>query len=396
MRRARKKPYFELTPVPFIRHAIFEAFNKVETTSDNWANEGPTMTMQVNVAAERSAIFPALWRNRALITLVAAHFIAVYTLCMAVGVEFGSGMTVTLLNLLKIQVPFFLVTLLFWRFGWMVCLVRPRRPIQFFINDLKSIIFDRDRIFCGAFAFLAMCLFAGPFTVAKELIPVVQPFAWDETFANLDRALHFGYDPWRLIWPITGTPYVTTAINVAYHMWLVLVYFVIFVACFNVSGHNKHRTYLLADITCWIVGGNILAMLFSSVGPVYYEALGLGTDFRPLFEELRAFNEISPVWALPLHEILWEGYTNDGPIKGISAMPSMHVASTVMMTIYAFSVHRIWGWIMTAFATVIVIGSVQLGWHYAVDGYVSIVLALCCYWVARKVIQAMTRAEEAA
>ena len=317
----------------------------------------------------------------------------IYAICLMLGRDFGSGTASTLINLLQLQVPLFLIILFFWRFGWMVVKVRPRRPIQWFIADLKDIIFDRDRMFCGAFAFVTMCLFAGTFTVAKDLIPVIHPFAWDESFAAWDRALHFGQDPWRLIWPVTGTPHITTAINAAYHLWLMLAYFLIFVACFNVSRHDKHRTYLLADVTCWIVGGNILATIFSSVGPVYYETMGYGSDFRPLMDELYAFNEVSPVWALPLQEMLIDGYMNDGPVKGISAMPSMHVASTVMMTLYAFSVSRIWGGIMTVFATIILVGSVQLGWHYAIDGYVSIFLALGIYWLARRVISALSFAE---
>ena len=354
------------------------------------------MTMQVNVSAKGSAMGPALWRNRALITLVALHFAAVYAICAFLGRDFGSGTASTLINLLKLQVPLFLIVLFFWRFGWMIVKIRPRRPIQWFLNDLKEIVFDRERVFCGAFAFLAMCIFAGSFTVAKDLIPVIHPFSWDETFATWDRALHFGHDPWRVIWPMTGTPIITTAINAAYHLWLILAYFLIFVACFNASKHNKHRTYLLADVTCWIIAGNILATIFSSVGPVYYEAMGYGRDFQPLMDKLYAFNEISPVWALSVQEMLIDGYMNDGPVKGISAMPSMHVASTVMMTLYAFSVSRIWGWVMTAFTAVILVGSVQLGWHYAIDGYVSIVVALGCYWVARKVVTALSRAEEAA
>ncbi len=353
------------------------------------------MTMQTDVLAGRSAIGPALWRNRALIALVAAHFAAVYAACLLLGREFGSGTASTLINLLQLQVPLFLIFLFFWRFGWMALKVRPKRPISWFINDLKEIVFDRDRIFSGAIAFGTMCLFAGSFTVGKDLIPLINPFSWDPTFAAWDRALHLGNDPWRLIWPITGTPQITTAINAAYHLWLMLAYFLIFVACFNVSRHDKHRTYLLADVTCWIVAGNILATIFSSVGPVYYEALGYGEQFKPLMDQLYAFNEISPVWALPLQEMLIDGYMNDGPVKGISAMPSMHVASTVTMTLYAFSVSRVYGWIMTAFASVILLGSVQLGWHYAIDGYVSIFLALGCYWLARRVVRHLSKAEAA-
>ncbi|KRS17286.1 phosphatase PAP2 family protein [Roseovarius indicus] len=346
------------------------------------------MTMQTDILAGRSAIGPALWRNRLLIGLVALHFLGVYAACLILGYPFGSGTASTLISLLQVQVPLFLVILLFWRFGWMVAVVRPKRPTAWFANDLREILLDRDRMFTGAFAFLAMCLFAGSFTVGKDLIPHINPFSWDPYFAWLDRTLHGGTDPWQLLFRLTGTPAITTAINAAYHLWLMLAYFMIFVACFNVSRHDKHRTYLVSDLLCWTIGGNILATLFASVGPVYYAAFGYGPDFTPLMDTLRGFNEISPVWALDVQEMLLHGYMNDGPLKGISAMPSMHVASTVTMTIYAFTVSRVIGWMMVGFATLILMGSVQLGWHYAIDGYLSIALSLACWAIARRLVRA--------
>ena len=35
-----------------------------------------------------------------------------------------------------------------------------------------------------------------------------------------------------------------------------------------------------------------------------------------------------------------------------------------------------------AYAGVILLGSVHLGWHYAVDGYAAIGIALACWWIA--------------
>jgi hypothetical protein len=69
------------------------------------------MTMQADVLAGRSAIGPALWRNRALIALVAAHFTGVYIACLLLGRTFGSGTATTLINLLQLQVPLFLILL---------------------------------------------------------------------------------------------------------------------------------------------------------------------------------------------------------------------------------------------------------------------------------------------
>ena len=105
------------------------------------------MTMQTDILAGGSAIGPALWRIRLLIGLVALHFLGIYAACLLLGHPFGSGTAGTLISLLQLQVPLFLVILLFWRFGWMIVKVRPRRPITWFANDLKDTLLDRDRIF---------------------------------------------------------------------------------------------------------------------------------------------------------------------------------------------------------------------------------------------------------
>ena len=135
----------------------------------------------------------------------------------------------------------------------------------------------------------------------------------------------------------------------------------------------------------WIVGGTILATIFSSVGPVYFQAFGFGDTFAEQMQKLAEFNEISPVWALEVQQLLLDNYRTDGPVKGISAMPSMHVASSALLAIFGFSYSRVVGWAMTVFAGLILIGSVHLGWHYAIDGYFSIALAGFCWWAAKAI-----------
>jgi hypothetical protein len=62
----------------------------------------------------------------------------------------------------------------------------------------------------------------------------------------------------------------------------------------------------------------------------------------------------------------------------------MHVAVSVLMTLYAYRHARWAGRIFLAFTTVIMIGSVALAWHYAVDGYVGAAVALACWQIARR------------
>ena len=77
---------------------------------------------------------------------------------------------------------------------------------------------------------------------------------------------------------------------------------------------------------------------------------------------------------------------------GISAAPSMHVASTWMIArmaqCYGLGA-AIAGW---SFFGIIFVGSIYLGWHYAIDGYISIISIvlrrLAGWWLNRPRVKA--------
>lgn len=76
--------------------------------------------------------------------------------------------------------------------------------------------------------------------------------------------------------------------------------------------------------------------------------------------------------------------TMDDPlmISGISAMPSMHVAIAVLFALWLQSYRNTWltitGW---AYASVIYLSSIHLGWHYATDGPVSAAFVASVWWL---------------
>ena len=62
-------------------------------------------------------------------------------------------------------------------------------------------------------------------------------------------------------------------------------------------------------------------------------------------------------------------------------MPSMHNATALLFVLASAGRPR---WVRVALGVhcaLIFIGSVHLGWHYAVDGYASMALALGLWWV---------------
>ncbi len=64
---------------------------------------------------------------------------------------------------------------------------------------------------------------------------------------------------------------------------------------------------------------------------------------------------------------------------GISAMPSLHNAMAVLFACAAWHANRRMGWLFSGYAVLIWIGSIHLGWHYAIDGIVAAVLTIAIW-----------------
>jgi hypothetical protein len=73
-------------------------------------------------------------------------------------------------------------------------------------------------------------------------------------------------------------------------------------------------------------------------------------------------------------------------IEGIAAMPSVHVALPVLYALAAWKLHRRLGILFGAYALLIFLGSVHLGWHYAVDGYVTLLIVPMVWWLSGKAL----------
>lgn len=320
-----------------------------------------------------------LKKNGLLIGLVLAHFILAILVGAVTGAPFDPGMAQTLAMLFSVLLPWFVVILVVWHLIQMAIYVRPEKPIAQFLADMKNLIGDAERMANGALSLLLITLFIGTFSYFKSIVPFLNPFQWDVKFAELDRLIHFGFDPYTLLAPVFASPLATTILNALYHLWFFMVYFIVFLASFSSRKSQSGSIFLLAFVLTFAIGGNLLATVFSSAGPVYYERLGYGGDFTPLMEMLNGFNETMPVWALSVQEALWQSHTNGGPISGISAMPSMHVASTTLLALYGFRYARWAGVLLGLFAVSIMVGSVHLGWHYAIDGYFGAALAVICW-----------------
>ncbi len=214
----------------------------------------------------------------------------------------------------------------------------------------------------------------------------INPNTWDAAFAALEAKLHFGMQPWELLQPLLGHPAVTFILSLNYSIWFLAMWSFTVYFAFMTGGSQLRTRYFLTFLGTWVFAGNLLAMIFSTGGPCYYARLGIAPDpFSGLMAYLRHANGIYPVWSLEIQDLLWNGHVNDVPLSMISAMPSLHNAAALLFVLAAYRINRILGHVLALHAALIFLGSIHLGWHYAVDSYLSWAIVLGIWWLSKPI-----------
>jgi hypothetical protein len=269
-------------------------------------------------------------------------------------------------------------------------------PIAAIVGDIRA-RWCRD---CFASLFWPPLLFAflmASFNAYKQMVLPIAGFRFDHALAAADRALFLGHDPWRVTHAIFGSPQATLFIDHAYHGWFApMAVGVVLCAWLPASTYRLRAQYLLSYIAVWIGIGSLLAFLLPSAGPCFYnELVGPAPSFDGLMRRLADLQAASggKFTAFNSQAMLLEarGSTHLSIGGGISAMPSVHNGLAVLFAIAAFNINRIVGWLFAAYALLIWIGSIHLGWHYALDGIVSVVLTLFIWRAMGKVADWLDR-----
>jgi membrane-associated phospholipid phosphatase len=231
--------------------------------------------------------------------------------------------------------------------------------------------------------FTILSLFFAVFTSMKSAIPKIVPFYADPYVLAADRVLH-GTDPWRIIQPFTGHPFITLALDYSYGLWLGQFLLAIAFSTFMLRNDGLRRQFLVSTVLAWTILGSLLATLFSSVGPCFYKDF-FGPDvYGPLLGYLKGVQSNYHLFAMDAQAMLFRSYqtSETGLATGISAFPSMHVACSALCALFFSRINRWLGFANWTLTILVMVASVQLAWHYAIDGYVSLILVLLIWKLA--------------
>jgi len=224
----------------------------------------------------------------------------------------------------------------------------------------------------------------------KVAIPEVRPFSLDVLFMDIDRIVHFGVHPWIALQPLLGNPVMTQFIDLVYYLWFPAVWMTFIWQALHGSRDELRSQFVLAFGLCWILLGTVAATLLSSAGPIFFAEIAQGPDpYEPLMAYLREVNAETPLGTFRTREALWNTYVGlPSDVAGISAMPSLHIAMVVLMTLLGFRVRPGLGIAFSVFGAFIFIGSIHLAWHYAIDGYVAAIGTILIWklsgWIVRR------------
>ena len=278
--------------------------------------------------------------------------------------------------------------------------VRPKdSPARSIYDALRKGPMADENLLRGLLGYVALILSIPLFVKLKTMIPVFHPFAYDASFEALDRVLHFGQQPWELLQSFLGHPWMTLVIHRLYYFWFPAILLTYYWQIFSRKDPVLRQQFVLSFIACWIVIGVVMATALSSAGPIYYGEVvpEAGHVYNDAMNYLLGVDEQSKMIMFDIRYLLWGSYTGeitDGKLRGISAMPSMHVSIAFLLMLFGLRLNKWFAIGYTTFFVLIFLGSIHLLWHYAVDGYVSIIVTFAIWKVAGYISKRSVRAAE--
>jgi hypothetical protein len=266
---------------------------------------------------------------------------------------------------------------------------KPEKPFRYVIENFLGNWNVLGRFAYGLPYLIALTIFFSVFSSVKNGISKIVPFYFDPYAMKIDRVIH-GIDPWRISHDIFGSPVSIFIISTIYNLWVVVTFGTIAFAMFAVRDERLRARFAISLLLSWAILGSVFATAFASVGPCYYELFYADPYFQELIRALDVASQAYPIATRSTQDYLYVTFSNTEPGlgTGISAFPSMHVSAATLTCLLAWQFGPVWRAAGLLFVAAILIGSVHLGWHYAIDGYASILAVLAIWFLVGKLLRA--------
>jgi hypothetical protein len=356
----------------------------------------PSHTEWVKAPTSRRPLDTALRESRGLLAAVVAQVVASAIICARAGTPVLAGPLDAFTTILAAGAVFGTVA-----FAGELFRRRLLQPASLPLGiaykrafmSMRDELLTPDHVAVVAITFFATPIALSAFSAAKQAIPSLHPFAWDAFLSGMGSHINGGIPLWQRLQPVLGKPEITTWLDWFYHrVWTTLLLAVLVWAAISRPSALRRR-FLFSYAMLFVVVGTLMALAFASAGPPYYGIVSPGRPdpYAPLFEYLRSVDARSPLLSFRGEAALWQAYSHQvhGLGFGVSAMPSMHVASATLIALYGFGLSRLVGGFLTLVAIATFIASVALGWHYALDGYVGATVACLIWWLAGPLTRAL-------
>jgi len=251
--------------------------------------------------------------------------------------------------------------------------IHPFHLLKAIDNQLSSCNDDKS-LSRGLSAMIILYPLFFAFTALKSLIPAINPYSLDPLLSHWDFVIHGNHFPHEFLGSLNQSTLAVRFAEYIYYLWFMVVLVANGFAIFFDTNPTRRKRYLWASIFSWMVVGSLGATLLSSVGPIFYGHFYSGenpyADIQANFDLAQQNGAILwPEAVNVLLEITKNTVICD--LNGISAMPSMHVGISFLISLYAFALHRTAGLIAMSFTVLIFLSSLLMGFHYAIDGYLS-------------------------
>ena len=231
------------------------------------------------------------------------------------------------------------------------------------------------------------------FQVFKQIVLPMRGFPFDAQIATLEHKLLGGRDAWEVTHAAFGSLWPTLLLDAAYAIWLPMMFLFPMVVAAAIHNVESRGRLIGTWVASWVLIGSVSAWILGSAGPCYFNDLvGPHEGYGRLHSALLLLDGQAQQFGLALRALYFQDMleaTQAGGnldfASGISAMPSMHVAMASLFAIAGFERSRMLGLIFTAYAVLIWIASVHLGWHYALDGVVGTAMMFALWRLSRPI-----------